>query len=78
MSSVTTISKNTSMPTLPPQASRTTRTGPLFRTSGPKTGQPQPDEPEKAHAMIQRRAQAAHIKARIGNTRFASRASPPI
>ena len=46
------------------------RDGPLFHTSGRKTGQPHPMSQREAHAMIQRRAQAPGIKTRIGNHTF--------
>ena len=44
--------------------------GPLFRTTGRKTGQPQAMWQQDAYRMIQRRARAAGIKTRIGNHTF--------
>jgi len=44
--------------------------GPLFRTTGRKTGQAQPMWQQDAYRMIQRRARAAGIKTRIGNHTF--------
>jgi integrase len=43
---------------------------PLFRTTGRKTGEPQPMWQQDAHRMIQRRARTAGIKTRIGNRTF--------
>jgi site-specific recombinase XerD len=44
--------------------------GPLFRTTGRKTGQAQAMWQQDAYRMIQRRAAAAGIKTRIGNHTF--------
>ena len=44
--------------------------GPLFRTTGRKTGQPRALWHQDAYRMIQRRAAAAGIKTRIGNHTF--------
>ena len=44
--------------------------GPLFRTTGRKTGKQQPMWQQDAYRMIQRRAAAAGIKTRIGNHTF--------
>ena len=44
--------------------------GPLFRTTGRKTGQPQAMWQQDAYRMIQRRAADAGIKTRIGNHTF--------
>ena len=44
--------------------------GPLFRTTGRKTGQAQALWQQDAYRMIQRRAAAAGIKTRIGNHTF--------
>lgn len=44
--------------------------GPLFRTSGRKTGKPHSMSQKEAHAMIQRRARRARIKMKIGNHTF--------
>jgi site-specific recombinase XerD len=44
--------------------------GPLFRTTGRKTGQAQAMWQQDAYRMIQRRAPAAGIKTRIGNHTF--------
>jgi site-specific recombinase XerD len=44
--------------------------GPLFRTTGRKTGQAPPMWQQDAYRMIQRRAAAAGIKTRIGNHTF--------
>jgi site-specific recombinase XerD len=44
--------------------------GPLFRTTGRKTGKQQPMCQQDAYRMIQRRARAAGIKTRIGNHTF--------
>jgi site-specific recombinase XerD len=44
--------------------------GPLFRTTGRKTGQAQPLWQQDAYRMIQRRAAAAGIKTKIGNHTF--------
>lgn len=45
-------------------------TGPLFRTTGRKTGTPHAMWQQDAYRMIQRRAAAAGIKTRIGNHTF--------
>ncbi len=44
--------------------------GPLFRTTGRKTGKQQPMWQQDAYRMIQRRATAAGIKTKIGNHTF--------
>jgi site-specific recombinase XerD len=44
--------------------------GPLFRTTGRKTGQAQAMWQQDVHRMIQRRADAAGIKTKIGNHTF--------
>jgi integrase len=44
--------------------------GPLFRTTGRKTGERQAMWQQDAYRMIQRRARAAGIKTRIGNHTF--------
>ena len=44
--------------------------GPLFRTTGRKTGRAQALWQQDAYRMIQRRAAAAGIKTRIGNHTF--------
>lgn len=44
--------------------------GPLFRTTGRKTGKPHPMWQQDAYRMIQRRAADAGIKTRIGNHTF--------
>lgn len=44
--------------------------GPLFRTTGRKTGKQHPMWQQDAYRMIQRRARAAGIKTRIGNHTF--------
>ena len=44
--------------------------GPLFRTTGRKTGKQQAMWQQDAYRMIQRRARAAGIKTRIGNHTF--------
>ncbi|MCB8883969.1 tyrosine-type recombinase/integrase [Acidisoma cellulosilytica] len=44
--------------------------GPLFRTTGRKTGAAHPMWQQDAYRMIQRRAAAANIKTRIGNHTF--------
>jgi site-specific recombinase XerD len=44
--------------------------GPLFRTTGRKTGQQNPMWQQDAYRMIQRRAAVAGIKTRIGNHTF--------
>jgi site-specific recombinase XerD len=44
--------------------------GPLFRTTGRKTGEAHPLWQQDAYRMIQRRAAAAGIKTRIGNHTF--------
>jgi len=52
--------------------------GPLFRTSGRKTGQVQAMWQQDVYRMIQRRADVAGVKTRIGNHTFRAPASPPI
>ena len=44
--------------------------GPLFRTTGRKTGEQHPMWQQDAYRMIQRRAKAAGIKTKIGNHTF--------
>jgi integrase len=44
--------------------------GPLFRTTGRKTGKAQPLWQQDVYRMIQRRAAAAGIETRIGNHTF--------
>jgi integrase len=44
--------------------------GPLFRTTGRKTGEQHPMWQQDAYRMIQRRARAAGIETRIGNHTF--------
>jgi integrase len=44
--------------------------GPLFRTSGRKTGQAQAMWQQDVYRMIQRRAEAAGVKTKIGNHTF--------
>ncbi len=51
-------------------ASPATRNGPLFRTTGRKTGQAQAAWQQDAYRMIQRRAAAAGIATKIGNHTF--------
>jgi integrase/recombinase XerD len=51
--------------------------GPLFRTTGRKTGQAHAMWQQVAYRMIQRLAAHAGLKTRIGNHTFRTPASPP-
>ena len=53
-----------------PPASPATPDGPLFRTTGRKTGPAQPLWQQDVYRMIQRRAAAAGIETKIGNHTF--------